>query len=218
VATTWHISPKFTQAKLDSGKLEDKIDVFEDQITGLLLQHAEALCAARYTERAYAGYAVLAIVSSYFEAIESYHSGESSEGKSKRFFRRGFLRVFPDLPATLQSQGHSSPAQLAEDVADEVYDQLRCGLFHEALVKHRLILRDDTAPLGFMIGKAKGDVCSIVADPPKFVSAIKEHFRVYMAALRNPAETTLRANFEREFDRRRQGDGPVVLPPPVAKS
>jgi hypothetical protein len=218
VATSWHISPTFTQAKLDSGRLEDKIDVFEDQVAGLLLQHAEALCAERYAHRAYAGAAVLSIVSSYFEAIESYYSGESSDGKSKRFFRSGFLRVFPDLPGTLQAQGHSSPAQLAEHVADEVYDQLRCGLFHEGLVKHRLILRDDTAPLGFMIGKAKGDVGGIVVDPPKFVSAIKNHFRVYMATIRNPAETTLRTNFEREFDRRRQGDGPVVLPPPVAKS
>ncbi len=218
MATTWHISPKFTHDKLDAGKLEDKIDVFEDQIHGLLLQHAEALCASGYPDRASAGYAVLAIVSSYFEAIESYHSGESSDGKSKRFFRSGFLRVFPDLPAALKAQGHSSPAQLAEAVADEVYDQLRCGLFHEALVKHRLILREDTAPLGFMIEKAKGDVGSIVVDPPKFVSAIREQFRRYMAALRNPAETALRANFEREFNRRRQGDGPVVLPPPIAKS
>jgi len=41
-----------------------------------------------------AGFAVLMIAAAYFEPIESYHTGKSSEGKSKTFFRRGFLRVF----------------------------------------------------------------------------------------------------------------------------
>lgn len=210
---SWSISPLFTNAKLVSGKIEDKIDVFEDQISGWLLRHAQALCSGGYSERANAGFAVLAIVGSYFEAIESYHCGFESRGKSKRFFRGGFLKVFPDLPASLKASGHSSPG-LDKQIADDVYEQLRCGLFHEALAKHRVLIRKDTAPIGFMLEKTTGEVGSIIIDPEKFVAAVSNHFQHYLAVLRDSAQTSLRLNFERFFDLR-SGRGPFVEPPAV---
>src|SRR5262245_11973387 len=142
MTATSSISPQFTNGKLASGKIEDKIDVFEDQISGWLLCPAQALCSPGCSERANAGFAVLAIVCSYFEAIESYHRGSESRKKSKQFFRGGFLKVFPDLSRSLKAAGHSLPGLEAE-IADDVYEQLRCGLFHEALVKHRVLIRND---------------------------------------------------------------------------
>jgi hypothetical protein len=130
------ISPNFDNTKLASGKIEDKIDVFEDQMKGWMLLHAKALCSEQYHFRHQAGFAVLTIVSTYFEPIESYYSGRQSRGSSKEFFRRGFLRVFPDFPDTLRNAGYSSPDKLAQQIADEIYDQLRCGLFHEGTTKN----------------------------------------------------------------------------------
>jgi hypothetical protein len=99
------ISPRYTDAKLHPGcTIEDKIDVFADWMNGWLLRHAHGLCDERYIFRKEASFAVLMLATAYFEPIESYHSGQSSTGQSKAFFRRGFLRVFSGLPATLKKK------------------------------------------------------------------------------------------------------------------
>jgi hypothetical protein len=216
MATAWLISPRFLNSKLAAGRLEDKIDVFEDRMEGWFLRHGRALCADEYGGRTSARFAALTIVASYFEAIECYCSGEESRNRSCEFFKRGFLRVFPDLPASLRAQGHASPDELANDIAGDVYAQLRCGLLHEALPRHLLLLREDTAAVGFMVHKGTGDLGSIVVDARKFVEAVSAHFRVYIARLRDPNETDVRQRFEKFFDLRARAK-PVVLPPPVER-
>jgi hypothetical protein len=212
--SAWLTSPRFLNSKLTAGRFEDKLDVFEDRMRGWFLRHAQALCSAQYEDHANAGVAALTILASYFEAIECYYSGEDSNHRSAEFFRRGFLKVFPDLPAVLSAQGHPSPDTLSDEVAADVYVQLRCGLLHEALPRHRLLLREDTAPMGFMIHKTTGDVGSIVIDPRRFVEAVSNHLAHYVGLLRDPAQQTLRQNFERFFDLRSLANS-VILPPPV---
>jgi hypothetical protein len=214
MATAWLISPQFLNSKLSGGRLEDKIDVFEDRMTGWFLRHADALCANSYPGHANAGIAALTIVASYFEAIECYYSGQDSRNRSAEFFRRGFLKVFPDLPGVLRERGHANPDELADELAADVYEQLRCGLLHEALPRHLLLLREDTAPVGFMIHGVTGDVGSIVVDPRRFVEAIANQFRHYIGLLRDPAQEELRRNFATFFDLRSQAKS-VMLPPPV---
>src|SRR5262245_37581457 len=80
--SVWRVSPNFDNTKLSSGKIEDKIDVFEDQMRGWMLLHAKGLCSEQYTFRHQAGFAVLTIVSTYFEPIESYYSGRQSDRRS----------------------------------------------------------------------------------------------------------------------------------------
>lgn len=115
--------------------MEDKIDVFEDWMNGWLLRHAHALPDEKYVFRQEADFAILIRTTAYFEPIESYHTGQSSDRNSKAFFRRGFLRVFSGLPATLRQKGYSDSGCVAEDIADEMFIQLRCGLFHEGGTK-----------------------------------------------------------------------------------
>jgi hypothetical protein len=80
------VSPLFTDSKLQPGcALEDKIDMFEDQMSGWLLRHAHALLDEKYVSRKDAGFAVLTLATAYFEPIESYHAGLSSDHKSKLF-------------------------------------------------------------------------------------------------------------------------------------
>jgi hypothetical protein len=213
------VSPLFTDSKLQPGcTLEDKIDVFEDQMSGWLLRHAHALLDEKYVSRKDAGFAVLTLVTAYFEPIESYHAGLSSDHKSKLFFRRGFLRVFFNLPTTLKNNGFMNAEQLAEDIADEIYNHLRCGLFHEGGAKHKLIVRQDTAPLGFMLDMTTGNVGSIVIDPGRFVVEVQNHLNTYVAQLRDASQTNLRQKFEAFFDNKMSPSQPTILPPPAAVS
>lgn len=154
----------------------------------------------------------------YFEPIESYHSGQSSDHHSKAFFRRGFLRVFPNLPATLKSNGFAGADQLAVDIADEVYIHLPCGLFHEGGTKHKLVVRQDTAPLGFMLDVTTGDVGSIVIDPGRFLAEVQNHLNNYVVQLRDTSETSLRQNFEMFFDLKMSSPQLTILPPPHRSS
>ena len=182
---------------------------------GWMLRHAHALLDGKYVYRKDAGFAVLTLVTSYFEPIESYYSGTSSQGHSKAFFKRGFLRVFPNLPQTLKSSGFSDADNLANEIADEVYDHLRCGLFHEGGTKHKLMIREDTAPIGFMVEVTTGHVGAIIIDPAKFLAEVQNHLNLYVARLRDASEGELRKKFETFFDYRISPTHQTVLPPPV---
>jgi hypothetical protein len=124
------ISPQFTAAKHPPGcGIDPKVDVFEDWMNGWVLRHAHALCAGNYVFQKDAGFAILTLVTVYFEPIESYHTGQSSNHQSKTFFRRGFFCVFDGLAATLKNNGFADANRVAAEIANEIYDQLRCGLF-----------------------------------------------------------------------------------------
>jgi hypothetical protein len=210
------ISPRFTDSKLAPGcAIDDKIDVFEDWMNGWLLRHAHALADQKYAFRKDAGFAILTLATAYFEPIESYHTGQVSHGQSKAFFRKGFLRVFLNLASTLKANGFSNPDKLAADIADEMYVQLRCGLFHEGGTKHKLMIRDDTAPLGFMIDTTTGHVGSIVIDPKKFLAEVQQHLQNYVAQLRDPNQVDLRQKFETFFSLRISSTNQTVLPPMI---
>lgn len=210
---TWSISPKFLNTKLAGGHIEDKIEVFQDQVDGWILNHARALCSEQYTFRAHSGFAVLTLVCPYFEMIESYHVGLESGRRSKQFFRNGFMRVFPKFATTLGKAGYSSPEKLADEIADCLYEQVRCGLLHEAAAKSKVQIRKDTAALGLMLDRTTGNVGSIVIDPCLFLNDVDAHFRSYVSRLRDPNEAELRLNFEKFFDLRMSRPGAVLAPP-----
>ena|SRR2546427_8252631 len=210
---TWNISAKFTNDKLKSGDIIDKIDVFEDQIDSWVLLHANALCDDKYNFRQQSGFAVLMLVSTYFEAMESFYAGIESKGKSKEFFRKGFLRVFSELPEILKQKRYQTPQNLAEEIANEVYEQLRCGLFHEATTKSKVMIREDTAAVGFMVEDMTNNLGSIVIDSIKFLARVENHFHEYIGELRNPNEILLRQNFEKLFDLKMSRPRPVMPPP-----
>jgi hypothetical protein len=211
----YNVSPKFKNNKLQNASISDKIDVFEDQMTGwLFAHHARALCSDKYTGQDQAGFAVVSLLSPYFEATESYHVGLESKGRSKEFFRKGFLRVFYDFAASLKKANYPAPDQLAEELVNNIYEEMRCGLAHEALTKSRVILRSDTAPLGLMIETSTGALGSIIIDPAKFLDSVEGHFQEHVKLLRNPTEVQLRANFEKFFDLRISR--PSAIPPPPA--
>ncbi len=205
------VSPNYTDKKLRGGSLDDKIDVFEDQLRGWILQHARALTASNYNASQHSGLAVLILALTYFEPIWCYITGEDSSRRSGEFFNKGFADVFGGLKDRFRLLGIADVDGAVEKLEDTLYFELRNGLFHEAMIRSRVIIRRDPnlAPISYAVNESTGAVGSIVIDPPVFLSYVEKHFNYYVKRLRNPSETDLRNNFERYWDHRMARPAPV---------
>lgn len=196
------VSPNFDDSKLAGGKIEDKIDVFEDQMNGWLLAHAHALASSSYPSTQHTGFAILTLVGGYFEAIASYLRGASSDRQSGKFFGYGFLDVFPEFESQVVARGTTDIAAELERVAGAYYREIRCGLFHEAMTRtgtvvvkgaeHTLTITEDQATKRLRLE----------IDPFHLLNRVQRHFDAYVSSLRDVAQTSKRENFEREWDRR----------------
>jgi hypothetical protein len=211
--STWAVSPAFTNERLQQGDLNSKLDVFEDQVVGWVLNHAAALDGENYALRQHSGIAVLMLVLSYFEQIAAYIRGEDSRGRSADFFRYGLLQVFPELEGQIAQYGVRNVQAAVTNICMILYSEARCGLFHEAMIWGRiLIARDQAAAIACMADLETGDIASVVVDPWRFLGNIRGHFDQYLRRLRDPDEVALRANFERFWDARMARRG-AMLPP-----
>jgi hypothetical protein len=181
------ISPKFNASKISPGEYEDWVDVYEDRVWGWHFAHAEPLKASPDN----AGFALLMFALAYIEGYEIYRSGRDSDGKSAKFFRRGFWRIFSNPNLTQQQQ---------EAIAEEVYDQLRCGLFHQNATRRKVSLypSGNGEPLSFGFNAA-GEIVAINVDPVKFLEGVVDAYRDYVRQLRDPNDphyVEVKANFE----------------------
>ena len=181
---TFAISPRFTGEKLASGKLDDMIDVFEDQMRGWLIDPANQLVPHQH-----AGFGILAIVLSYFEPIGQFLEGKT--GKSKTLFTRGLKAVFPDLEKNVSAK-----------IINELYDQLRCGMFHHGITKSKVVIAPNGPhSLGVAWGP-KGELLQVVVVPRHLMAHLENHLTKYVGDLRDPANKKLRENFEKWFKKR----------------
>jgi hypothetical protein len=175
------VSPNFTVEKLAGARIEDMIDVFEDQMLGWLIEPAN-----RLRDYEHAGFGILAIVLSYFESIGQFLDGERKN--SRQQFVSGLKAVFPNLDPEI-------PRSLFVDL----YDQIRCGLFHQGLTKSKVVItRIGENPIEVIHGSAH-EVIQIRVVPVNLIDAIHRHLVHYVAELRNPVNTSLRQNFEAWF-------------------
>jgi hypothetical protein len=175
------ISPNFTPAKLESGALADKIDVYEDQVLGWIINPAKLMFDYEHS-----GFAILALALTYFEPL-----GQSLSGgikNSYECFSCGFFAVF------------SMPARPDIEVARVLYDQLRCGMFHRGFAKGMVrITRDQEAPL--VVHGDSGVVHTVIVNPWVVLLNVESHVREHCASLRVESCPD-RQNFESWFDRR----------------
>jgi len=87
------ISPHYNREDFPNGISPDQqIEVFVDQITGWQLGIAREMIRQNILHR---HFAVLQIVTSYFETIAKYVEGYDQEGSSEEYFKKGILMVFP---------------------------------------------------------------------------------------------------------------------------
>jgi hypothetical protein len=176
------ISPNYTTDKLVSGDLKDMIDVFEDQMQGWLFDQANQLKSLQH-----AGFGILAIVLSYFEPIGQFLEGKS--GKSDTQFLSGLAAVFPNVDPAI-------PAP----VYGELYNQLRCGMFHRGITKSKVIItRSGQNPIEVVYSKPDGAVQRITVVPVLLLEESERHLKRYVTELRDPKNVQLRQNFEAWF-------------------
>lgn len=189
----YYVSPNFTHEKLNSGKFEDLVDIFEDRMSCWLLNPSLKLLEIDH------GYVpAIAVALGYFEGIEVYCSGEDSICSSKVFFKRGFQRVF-------KAENEALP--IFERIVDAIYVQLRCGFAHDGLFRNRVFFNESRAEAltvtwpkanGSFI--ASGDLESVVVNPRRFIECIDLHFKEYSSDLRKQESTMLRENFLKAVD------------------
>lgn len=187
------ISPNFPAGKLDSPSIEDLIDIFEDRLRGWLLDPAKKLL-----EHPIDRVAGFALSLSYFEGISIYLRGEDSKSRSKQFFRDGFVDVF--RPSGLKPT-------LLERVADVLYEDGRCGFFHDAMFRTRVYFSEYYGePVVIALPKINGvideagEIQTLVVHCPKYFEYLEAHFTKYVARLRDSSESDLRSKFQAACD------------------
>ena len=178
------VSPRHTEEKLATGRIEDVIEVFEAQVTGWVVEPANHL---RYCQ--HAGYAILSVLLPYFESIAQFLEGRR-RGSEKQFLV-GLHAVFPFVPE-----------DIPEGVLSEFYDQLRCGMFHRGIAKGKVqIFPAGDFPIAIEWEKGNG-VTFIKVVPINLIDPIYQHLQHYVASLRDPANEEMRRNFLKWFNER----------------
>ncbi len=134
--TAWYVAPGISTADLSNPPtFEDKVHVFERSVLGWQLEIADALINGSKAI-AGSGYAVLSIVASYPEMIWQFVNGRESKGRSPVAFREGMALIFPSVDVADAGW---------RDALDLIYEQVRCGLYHDGKARRRVVLSHDFA-------------------------------------------------------------------------
>lgn len=134
----------------------------------------------------HAGFAVLAIVASYFEMIGKHLEGYEGVGKSRYQFRKGFDSVFREVDEAARNR-----------ISARIYEGVRNGMYHDAITTARIGLSRSTE--GRILYETPGldGTVEIVLNPELLTSAIRVHFAAYVAALLAESDSDLRVAFLR---------------------
>ena len=179
------ISPKHNVEDFPSGlTLDDKIEVFIARVEGWLIGPALEMISKGVSHRAFA---LLSIVTSYFEMIGRYTEGYLGRDRAGHYFKHGLKLVFRDM--TLPD---------GEDLLDALCDRVRNGLYHVGMTKPRVLLVDANSVPGSIGYNPTQDL--IVIAPDTLVDDLRIHFLAVANDLRDKTRAKLRANFEARFD------------------
>jgi hypothetical protein len=181
------LSPKHDHADFPGGpNYGAKVEIFECAVIGWQLGIADhVINGCEDTQAiAHSGFAALSIIASYPEMYWQYTRNEDSRGISNRAWREAFVEMFG-----------LDESESVRSAVDLVYRQLRCGLFHDGRTRANVLLS-----AGFERPIAIEDDVVLV-NPHSLMPAILEHFREYIARLRQEGpESDLGTNFEARFD------------------
>ena len=164
---------------------DEKIDALEKHVHDRQLVIAKHLADHFVANEAddplsQSAFAILSIVTNYFEMIEQFHVGASSKGKSEAFFRDGIARVF-------------TAAEISAADADRLYSFMRCGMYHSSMPTDRCGLsRDLPVPV-------RNDSGVIIINPALLVDRLISHFNSYCAELRGSTNPVVRQNMLKLF-------------------
>lgn len=157
-----------TETELNPNNIDDKIIIYERQVKDWFLIPAKNLVSYNNKNK---GFIVLMICLSYLEGIEQYRQGRSSRGSSHVFFTAAIQRLYPEKYSNHQ--------------LTSLYSEARCGLFHNGMVKGKIIINNGYRnSLTF-----NGD--DIKISPRKFLKDITADFENYLNVLKDDNESRL---------------------------
>jgi hypothetical protein len=184
------ISPHFGNLKLQNPTIDDLVDVLEDRVGYWVLEPARKLATDPVEQ-----YAALTLLLTYFEGIWSYIKGMDSKNRSREFFVAAFVEVF-------RSGGANLSDHLLQRLAGVLYEDARCGSFHDGMFRERIFLGKPkggvmhvTLPLANGVIDENGRIELILIDVEDFYRYVEGHFRKLVARLRDPGQVDLRSNF-----------------------
>lgn len=157
------------------------IDIFENRIRGRFLEPISYI--EGYT---YAGFAVLALDCLLIEALQQFREGIgiTPYRQSKTLFRRFLTET-------------SFGSYFSKETAEMFYDQIRCGILHQAEVKKSSRVRiGEEVPLVSTTDDDKG----LVINRKLFHKQLLSEFGEYLSNLRDPSNIGLRAKFRKKMD------------------
>ncbi|MGV8947720.1 MAG: hypothetical protein ACOH1N_14930 [Lutibacter sp.] len=157
----YFVFDKETNTLLNPENLDDKIKIYERQVKGWFLE--PTLKMVKYKPQ-HKGFLILMSCISYFEGVEQYKVGISSNGNSRRTFINSLNKLYPNK---------FNEAQIIR-----LYNQARCGLFHDGMVKGQIIISNTYEE---SINISHND---IFINPKKLLNDIIEDFENYLALLR----------------------------------
>lgn len=186
------VSPKFSHDKLDKPSIADLIDVFEDLWQSYLFDQVLTLLYSECGD-----IASMTLLCSYYESIESYLSGESSQNRSREFFINGFLRIY------------TSQSEEIQEAAGQIYKHIRCGLLHESMLRYKVQYSRAGSKAFFLTYPKKDDgsldmeegAISIIVNPVRMYDGAFYHFREYIKKLRNGDDNNLINCFKQTVNR-----------------
>lgn len=176
------ISPSFTAddwATLAPNAEADwrrAVEMLRDRIDGRFLDHARN-CLQSETS----GFVVLAIDSMLIEALEQFRRG-IVDGRNRS---RELIRTFLAGP---RFQPHFYPV-----AANAFYEDIRCGLLHQAEARRLWLIRRSQTELFVTRGETEAEVGYIV-DVVQFHEALEGAFDDYLNELVDPDHEQLREN------------------------
>lgn len=178
------ISPKYQKTDFPPPiSLDQKIEIFRDRVEGWQLD------VARECQKIpHSGFGVLYICLSYFEMVARYQAGSTSHSDVGKFFKAGFSRFIAGKPISRDPN--------FQTVRKVLYEGARCGLYHISTTSKGVYISGDRSEsLTY-----DANLSRLVIHPGKLIDEICTDFKGYIAQLQNPAEASLRNNFEQKFD------------------
>jgi len=173
------IIDKLNNIRLNPNNLDDKIKIYEREVNEWFINPAQQSLRDNSFLNSYLA---LMICMSYVEGVEQYRQGSHSRNKSKRFFINSINRIFPD--------------QFSSRNIEQLYVEVRCGLFHNGMSNGSMIF-DNEYPDSI---KFENNKKLIRVNPSKLLLHIQNDFQQFIAELKIQTNTEIRHKFNNIFN------------------
>lgn len=188
------ISPNYLDIHIDLANLsfDEKIALLEDRMRGFIFTPLELL------QNIYDSSILLITMGAFsvIEILEVFYRGESSNRKSRKFFKSGADRIFG---VTAFIENNPRFEGMKETILDRIYDQIRIGLFHMATLKSGVVLNTSQEDVMKFEVKSDDTLGDITINPIECLRFVNWHLSQYFTDLRNPSNKELRDNFEKAW-------------------